>query len=387
MLFSNVYVSDEIKKRLILTVKNQRVSHAQLFLGSEGTHTLGLAIAYAQYINCKHRSDNDACGVCESCKKYQQLAHPDLHFFFPNAISNSIKKDPKSYDYYTEWREMVTSTNALFTLNEWYQKIEIENKQAIINTKDVEDLLYKASMKPYEAEYKVFIIWMIEKLRFDAATKLLKTLEEPDGKTLFIMITENHDKILKTILSRTQLLKVNKLSTTQLVDVLIQEKKYDIDKANYIALSSDNNLILAMNTELDEEAEHQNLNLFVSFMRLAYQLAYPSHLFDFSKIIDCVAEMESLGREKQKDFLRYAIAFIRNNMLLDYQLDDLLKISKQEQENLLKFKNFINKKTVSFYYKLINDAILHIESNVNTKMVFTDLLFSISNILLKYKIA
>ena len=123
--------------------------------------------------------------------------------------------------------------HALFTLNEWYQKIEIENKQAIINTRDVEDLLYKASMKPYEAEYKVFIIWMIEKLRFDAATKLLKTLEEPDGKTLFILITENHDKVLNTILSRTQLLKVNKLTTPQLVEVLMHEKTMTNDMANY----------------------------------------------------------------------------------------------------------------------------------------------------------
>ena len=387
MLFSNVYVSEEIKKRLKLTVKNQRVSHAQLFLGSEGTHTLGLALAYAQYINCKHRSDQDACGVCESCKKYQLLAHPDLHFFFPNATNNSIKKDPKSSDYYSEWREIVGSTHALFTLNEWYQKIEIENKQAIINTRDVEDLLYNASMKPYEAEYKVFIIWMIEKLRFDAATKLLKTLEEPDGKTLFILITENHDKVLNTILSRTQLLKVNKLTTPQLVEVLMHEKNYDNDMANYIALSSDNNLILAMNTVIDQEAEQHNLNLFVSFMRLAYQFAYPSQSFDFSKLMDCVSDIESLGREKQKDFLRYAIVFVRNNMLLDYQLNDLLKISKQEHEYLVKLKNFIHKNNASIYYKLLNDAILHIESNVNAKMVFTDLIFSISNVLLKYKIA
>jgi len=325
--------------------------------------------------------------VCESCKKYQLLAHPDLHFFFPNATNNSIKKDPKSSDYYSEWREIVGSTHALFTLNEWYQKIEIENKQAIINTRDVEDLLYKASMKPYEAEYKVFIIWMIEKLRFDAATKLLKTLEEPDGKTLFILITENHDKVLNTILSRTQLLKVNKLTTPQLVEVLMHEKNYDNDMANYIALSSDNNLIFAMNTVIDQEAEQHNLNLFVSFMRLAYQFAYPSQSFDFSKLMDCVSDIESLGREKQKDFLRYAIVFVRNNMLLDYQLNDLLKISKQEHEYLVKLKNFIHKNNASIYYKLLNDAILHIESNVNAKMVFTDLIFSISNVLLKYKIA
>ena len=387
MLFSDVYVNEGVKNRLRRTVQNQRVSHAQLFLGSEGTHSLALAIAYAQYINCSHRTEKDSCGICPSCKKYQQLAHPDLHFYFPNATNQKIKKDPQSSEFYTEWREMILSTQAMFTLNDWYSKIEIENKQGIINTKDVEDLLYKASMKAYEAEYKVFVIWMIDKLRFDAATKLLKTLEEPDGKTLFVLITENHDKVLKTVLSRTQLLKINKLSTDALVDVLMQTKHYDASTAQYIAISSDNHLIHAMRTQEDENEDVFKLNLFVACMRLAYQLAFPSHTFDFNSVVDFISKLEALGREKQKDFLRYVISFVRKSMLLDYNLNNLLRITKQEQEALLKFRSFIHKNNVSVFYKYFNDAISHIEYNVNAKILFADLLISLSYILAKQKTA
>ena len=378
MLFADVYVNNEIKRKLINTVKNQRVSHAQLFLGVEGSHVLGLAIAYAQYINCKNRTDTDSCGVCESCIQYQNLAHPDLHFYFPNAVNTSIKDKPKSSDFYVEWREIVKSTNALFTDQDWYQKIGVETKQGIINVRDTEEILYKASMKSYESDYKVFIIWMADKLRYDGAPRLLKTLEEPDGKTLFLLITEKQEQIIDTILSRSQLVKVNTLRTDELVDVLMTKRNFDLETAKRVAFISENNLISAFRYTINEDNENQNLELFIQFMRLAYQLAFPSTNFDFSKITDFIKTIDDLGRERQKNFLRYAIVFVRKCILWDYDLQQILKYTPEEKDFILKFKTFINKSNGAVFYKLFNDSVKYIESNVNEKILFTDLFFKIS---------
>ncbi len=378
MLFSDVYVCNEIKQKLINSVKNQRVGHAQLFLGVEGSHTLALAIAYAQYINCKNRSDIDSCGVCESCIQYQHLAHPDLHFYFPNAINNVVKDKPKSSDFYVEWRELVASTNALFTDQDWYQKIGLETKQGIINVRDTEEIVYKASMKSYEADYKVFIIWMADKLRYDGAPRLLKTLEEPDGKTLFLLITEKQELIIDTILSRSQLVKVNSLRSDEMIDLLMKKKSYDLETAKRVAFLSENNLITALQYNINEDNENTNLDFFVQFMRLAYQLALPTPNFDFNKITDFIKTMDDLGRERQKSFLRYALVFIRKCIVWDFDVQQILKYTPEEKDYIFKFKSYINKSNGAIYYKLINESIKHIESNVNEKIMFADLFFKIA---------
>ncbi len=378
MLFSDVYVSDEIKNKLLFTVKNQRVSHTQLFLGVEGSHVLALAIAYAQYINCHNRTATDSCGICTSCIQYQHLAHPDLHFYFPNATNDTIKTDAKSSDFHAEWREIVLETNALFDEQDWYEKINIEKKQAIINVRDTEEIIYKASMKPYESEYKVFIIWMADKLRYDSAPRLLKTLEEPDGKTLFLLVSDKQEKMLDTILSRAQLTKVNALSISELEKVLMEKKNYDMETAKKVAFCSENNLIAAFQYNIEEDSKNENLEIFVQLMRLVYLLSIQSPSLDFSKVTNFIKMMEDFGRERQKDFLRYSIAFIRKCIIWNYDLDTILKYSLEEKEFITKFQHYINASTGPVFYRYFNDAIQHIEANVNAKILFTDLLFQLA---------
>ena len=178
MLFSQIIGQEDIKKRLIQSVKENRIAHAQLFAGSEGNGKLALAIAYAQYINCTNRTDDDSCGVCPSCRKYNALTHPDLHFIFPTTTNKSINKDPESELFLNEWRSYLESNKGYASLPEWYETLGVENKQGAINVRDAATIMRKLNLKTYEADYKIAIIWMAEKLNVQAANKLLKLLEE-----------------------------------------------------------------------------------------------------------------------------------------------------------------------------------------------------------------
>jgi len=377
MLFSEVLVQQQTKQLLINTVKSQRVSHAQLFLAQAGTHALGLAIAYAQYLNCLNRTDTDACGVCPSCIKYQTLAHPDLHFFFPNALTSKIKKDNESASFYEEWREIVKSTNALFSLDDWFAKLDIENKQAIINKIDISRILDAQVTKSYEAEYKVFIIWMAEKIYPSMAHKLLKSLEEPDGKTLFILISENAEQLLPTIISRLQLVKINKFNTEDFVEIISQKLNYNRDEAFEIASISDNNLIDAFNADNRDVVEKENFNRFVTMMRSAYRICYftnnPSKVM-FPETVALIKQLTGLGREKQKAFLRYALTLIRKCILTNNGASSIVKSSTEEAAWLNGFAPFINSNNGDKVVEAINEAIRNIEQNVHTGILFTDLI-------------
>ncbi len=271
---------------------------------------------------------------------------------------------------------MLISSQMLFTENDWYQKLELESKQAFINVRDVEDIIYKASMKPYESEYKVFIIWMFDKLRHDGAPRLLKTLEEPDGKTLFILITENHEKIIDTILSRAQLVKVNKLNTEEITNAFIEKFACDRDTARKIAFASDNNLIEAFRLYKNEQNDNEDLKLFVQLMRVSFMLS-SNNTFDFNLVTDYINEIEKLGRERQKSFLRYAIMFVRKCIFWDYELEQIVKYTPEEKDWIIKFKPYIDRHNGPFYYKYFNESIKHIQTNASAKILFTDLMFQI----------
>ena len=245
MLFSEILVSQHLKDILINTVKSKRISHAQLFLGQQGTHSLGLAIAYCQYIACQNRTETDACGQCPSCVKFNNLTHPDLHFFFPNVNSDKIKQ-ANSLDYYEDWRNILKSNKALISYQQWVDVISAGNKQPEINVRDSALLLEQVMLKPYESEYKFFIIWLPEKMNTECANKLLKTLEEPDGKTLIILVSEDYEKVLGTIQSRTQLFKINRLPSEDFIKIVAQHIDCDESIAEEIASLTDFNLQQAL---------------------------------------------------------------------------------------------------------------------------------------------
>jgi len=240
MLFKEIIGQEEVKKRLINAVKENRISHAQLFLGKEGFGTLALAIAYAQYICCENKLANDSCGVCSSCIKYQKLVHPDLHFVFPVATNAVVKKKPISNHFLPQWRASLLNDYYL-SYKSWQEKIETGNKQLLITKDESIDILKKLNLKTYESAYKIMIIWYPEKFNIASANKLLKILEEPPEKTLFILVAQETEKIINTILSRTQLIKINQINAVALQQAIIKKYQLTEDEALSIAKLADGN--------------------------------------------------------------------------------------------------------------------------------------------------
>lgn len=373
MLFSQIIGHDDIKQKLIQSVKENRVAHAQLFLGPEGTGKLALAIAYAQYINCTDKRENDSCGVCPSCKKYNALAHPDLHFLFPNTTNKSVKKDPESDLFIAEWREYLQSCDTYASLPSWYNFLDVENKQGVINVRDAATIMRKLALKSYEAEYKVAIIWMAEKLNIQAANKLLKMLEEPAEKTLFILVAENQEELLTTVRSRTVLMKVPKLSMEELQAALTQKFGIGTQEAYNAASLADGNWLLACHYMKNQEDEKFYAMSFQKWMRYCFKFAAP-------EIIDFIAnDIKPLGRERQKDFLSYGLNIFHNALLMNNNMADKVLLPQDEKNFLVNFAPFITFNNIALITELFEESINQIERNGNASLIFLDSSFKIYN--------
>ncbi len=379
MQFKKVIGHHEIKKRLINSVKESRISHAQLFYGAEGSHKLALAIAYAQYINCTNRTDEDSCGVCKSCRQIEKLQHPDIHFIYP-TIATTDNKDPQSTDYISQWRDILFENDFHITTDKWYEKISQENKQGIIRNDDLSEIIKKVGSKSYESDYKILIIWMIEKLYYSAAPKLLKTLEEPPEKTLFLLITENYEKVLTTIISRTQLVKVPKYSTDLIRNTLIDNYQTDVSAAAQIARMADGNMAYALKLK-NEGSNTEYFDNFSNFMRKSFTLIQQRK--DYKSLYEIIQKLSAFGREQQKAFLYYCTNLIRQCLFLNQNLSELVIVDEKEMEFLKKFSPFIHQQNVENIYQEFNKAIFHIERNGSAKIIFTDLAIKIGIMLKK----
>jgi DNA polymerase-3 subunit delta' len=362
MLFKNIIGQDHIKARLIRSVKDNRVSHAQLFLGPEGSGKLALAIAYAQYVSCENKQEDDSCGVCRSCVKFEKLAHPDLHFLYPISAT---KDKPLSANYLSEWRSLLIENKCYVALTDWYEAIGMENKQGIINANDCNEVIKKLSLKAYESEYKIMIIWMIEKLFHAAAPKLLKILEEPPDKTLFILISENHEQVISTILSRTQIIKVPRIQNKDLMHALMHQYELSPKKANEIIRVVEGNYIEA-SLLAGTPADDIHFNLLRDWMRLCYRDSV-------TELIEWVEKFSKAGREKQKSFLLNAIRVFRESMLINAGEQELIKAEGEELKFASDFSPFINSNNTIQIIQEFNEAIFHIERNAHPKILFLDL--------------
>lgn len=373
MLFSQIIGHEDIKAKLIQNVKENRVAHAQLFLGQEGTGKLALAIAYAQYINCTDKRDNDSCGVCPSCRKFNSLAHPDLHFIFPTTTNKNVKKDPESDLFAAEWREYLEKCDAYADLSSWYNTIDVENKQGAINVRDASTIMRKLNLKAYEAEYKIAVIWMAEKLNIQAANKLLKLLEEPPEKTLFILISENQEELLTTVRSRTVLLKIPKLTSDEVQNALVNKYSCDYNIARNAAALANGNWILAQHYVNDQEEEKLYFQSFQKWMRYCFR-------FSTSELIDFIAnDIKPLGREKQKEFLAYGLNFFHNALLMNNGLRDNVLLPDDEKAFLNNFAPFISNNNIDMITELFEESMNQIERNGNASLIFLDDSFKIFN--------
>ena len=377
MLFKEIIGQEEVKEKLIQTVKENRVSHAQSFFGPEGVGKLPLAIAYAQYIACENKKDDDSCGVCSSCIKYNKLIHPDLHFLFPIATTKSITKTKDvscfSSVFLNEFREAFSQNNYL-TLNDWYNQIGIENKQAIINAEDCNEIIKTLNLKTYESEFKVVIIWMVEKLFHSAAPKLLKILEEPPEKTLFILISENPDQIIKTILSRTQMVKVPRIYEEVLRDTIKEKFNLSQSQVNYVNHLAQGSYSEAVNIINESGKENDDFAVFSKWMRSCYTM-------DFVTLSDWIEDISKVGREKQKLFFSYALHIIRECMQYSCLGKELTNLDSNEAEFAVKFAPYINSKNCIKISEELNTAVFHIERNANPKILFMDLSIKIGQLL------
>lgn len=363
MYFKDIIGQETVKQRLRLEVREGRVPHAQLFAGPEGTGALPLAIAYARFLLCTRRGEEDACGTCLSCVKLNKLAHPDLHFVFP-VVKRKGGGDTVSDDYIREWRELAIST-PYFGMNHWLDAMGAENQQAQIFVKESDELVRKLSLKSSEGGYKVVIIWLPEKMKVECANKLLKLLEEPPAQTVFLLVSEEPDRILPTILSRTQRINVPRLEDAEIAEALkARFGLQDTDAAETARLAEGSYLQALEIIHLSEDTQ-LFFGLFVSLMRLAYQ----RKVKEMREWSDTVAAM---GRERQKDFLTYCQRMVRESFVSNFHRKEMNYMNREEENFTIRFAPFINERNVMGITDELAEAQTHIEQNVNPRMVFFD---------------
>lgn len=381
MHFSEIIGQEHLKNHLTKSADLGRIPHAQLFIGPEGSGTLSMAIAYAQYILCKN-SNSENSGGNESCNlKFSRFAHPDLHFVYPTVTTPSVSSKPKSVDFITEWREFILK-NPYGSLFDWLHFLEAGNKQGEIRKDDAQEILHLLSLKSFEGGYKIMIIWMADKMNATTANKLLKLLEEPTDKTLFILIAENEEDIIQTILSRCQVLHFNSLNENNIAERLITDFNIDEREARKLAHQSQGNFNKALKllNENGEDAAFEEW--FVQWVRAAFRAkgnaSAISDLINWSEII------AGIGRESQKKFLNYCIEMFRQALLINYQTTSLVymepKVAKFKLEN---FAPFVNGNNIDAIFTELSDAIYHIERNGNAKIVLTDLSIKLTRLIHK----
>ena len=371
MLFKEIIGQESIKQYLTQTVSNGRIPHAQLFVAPTGSGALPMAVAYAQYILCGNSNAENNTGDQACNLKFEKLAHPDLHFAFPVAINDKVKKHPISSKFLGDWRSFF-ETNPYGSLFNWYQELGIENKQGQIGVDEAEDIVKKLSLKSYEGGYKVMIIWMAEKMNIAAANKLLKLIEEPPKDTLLILIAENEERIIKTILSRCQVLHFRALSESDIKNALILEHAIDDIQASKISHQSNGNWNKALHLIHNDDNEQIFEKWFIAWVRAAFRAKGNSSVIN--DLIKWSEEIAKTGRETQKRFLKYCSHFFRQALLTNYNTSDLVFFESQTSNfELKKFAPYVHGANIENINTAIEEALYHIERNGNAKIILLDL--------------
>lgn len=378
MQFKDVIGQQEVKQKLISSVERGRVSHAQLFVGDEGVGALPLAIAYAQYLNCPHRYDGDSCGVCPSCYQIGQLAHPDLHFVFPvnTPKGKSSSEKPISSRFMPQWRELVSSTGGYFNEQMWYEALEIDNKQGNISTFEADEIIRALSFKSFESEYKIVLIWLPERMNIPAANKLLKILEEPWDKTLFLMVSQSPDKLLPTIISRTQGITIPAIEQADLAAWLMSHKNLTEADADKIARLSRGNLLEADRClqAISSGAGNEAFDLFVKLMRLSYENRH-------MELLEWAETVAVMGREEQKRLMSNSIRLIRDSYMMTAGVPEISYLFGKEYDFCKKFAPYVNNSNVEQLIAEMELVIRQVGQNGNPKLIFPHFALTVSKLI------
>ena len=380
MLFSSILGLAHIKSHLALSADAGRIPHAQLFIGPEGSGTLAMALVYAQYIVCNNMGGENEGGD-ESCNiKCEAISHPDIHFAFPVSNSDKIKSHAVSNHYMEEWRQFVKE-QVYGNLFDWYRLIGIEKKQGQIGVDEAHDIVKKLSLKSYEGGYKVMLIWMAEKMNGACSNKLLKLIEEPPEKTVFILVAQDEEQILQTIRSRCQILHFPPLAEEAMAKAL-EQRGLVRQEALRIAHEADGNFNKALDLMNSDSEELIFEKWFVQWVRSAFKAK--GNKGAIHELILWAEEVAKTGRETQKKFLQYCIAVMRQAMLINFNVEELafMRIHVDGFE-LKKFAPFVHENNISDIVQELNQAMYHIERNGNSKIVLTDLSIKLTRLLHK----
>ncbi|RLD36679.1 MAG: DNA polymerase III subunit delta [Bacteroidetes bacterium] len=375
MYFKDVIGQKEVKSKLIQTVRDERISHGIMFAGEVGYGGLALSLAYAQFILCENKQENDSCGECPQCQKAAKLIHPDLHFVFPVTTTKSNTK-PVSDDFIKEWREAVLD-NPYMAPAKWYKWLGVENKQGMIYSHESNNIIKKLNLKTFEGEYKIMIIWQPERMNPSSANKLLKILEEPPQKTLFILVSLLPGQILPTLISRVQMIKIPPIDDESLYRKIGSGFDRSVGELRNISNISGGSFSRALEFLYSSEDRIANFEEFKSWMRLCFKK-------DVLAILDWVDKMAKTGREKEKSFLIYTLEMVRANFLLN-QIPEhknvMVKLAENEDAFSAKFSAFITEKNVFIFAEELEKAINDIGSNAYAKVILLDLSIKVMGLL------
>lgn len=370
MLFSEIPGREQTKLKLIQNIQGGRISHALMFAGPEGSGNLAFAWAFAQYMFCKNPSAEDSCNECPSCIKINKLSHPDLHWVFPVANTEDIKK-AKSDDYLMPWRTLLSEDHFL-TFNKWVEYLDLENKLFQISTDESAEVIRKLTLKSYEGGKRLVIIWLPEKMNAFSSNRLLKIVEEPPEGVVFILVSEALDTILPTILSRVQLIKIKSPDTSEIATYLQKYYHCDTQISLDAAILSEGNIAKAVQS-IQENELNPFFESFITWMRLSYGPNIP-------ELLDWIDTTAKTVREQQKNFLLYSIEAVRKCLLLNFKINSLVAVSYKERENpfMKRFPERIHGGNCEKIISYLSEAIYHIERNGNSKVILLDTSLKIS---------
>ncbi len=370
MLFSEIVGLEDTKQTLINSVRNNHVAHAQLFLGRDGSANLAMALAYATYLNCEDKGETDSCGKCGSCSKMGKLVHPDLHFLFPVAGKIEEKGSARA-ELMTNWRGFVQEM-PYAGVQDWSTFAGVDNKQMSIAVDEVREMIKDLSLKAFEGTYKVVIMWQPQMMAAAPANAMLKILEEPSPKTVFILVVNDAEKIMTTIISRTQLINIRSFAADEIEKYLVERLEVLPKNAAQIAHLADGNLQAAFT--ILNEVKNDNLPIFQLWMRHCFSRNY-------TEMVLMADEFHELKREGQKALLYFALTVLRDALVMNYGHPGMVKLPEESLAFVKNFAKVVNDKNIEPIMNLLNEAYYHIERNANDKLVFVDTSIQIARVI------
>ena len=374
MYFSDIIGLTDIKKHLIESVQKGYIPHARMIYGAEGVGKLPLAIAYARYLNCAQPGETDSCGKCSSCLKIDKLAHPDLHFAFP-MVQKKAEKLMVCDNYLPKWRSFLDE-NTYFNLSKWLQYIDAKNAQGLIYSQESEEIIRKLSLKSYEGKYKTMIVWLPEKMNLECANKLLKLIEEPPAQTIFLLISEDLEKVISTIRSRCQPIHIRAIEHEIMIDEIRSNYSLSLNDAQSVAHIANGSYLKVIEIVESNEESKTLLSLFNKMMTASFSKKIKS-------IKEIAEELSRTGREVQKSFITYSLRMFREFFINNVNVPELVFLNKNEEDLGVKFAGTIHEGNIEVLEKEFSLAYKQIEQNGNAKVIFLDLCLKLTMLIKK----